>query len=88
MSENLSMTDRIYDAISKDLADFEVAGIPTSFLLVGTFVAEDGVSRTFVVTAEGQDSSRSLGLVGYAEEWIRDDIRAAMAADFCCDEDE
>lgn len=88
MSENLSMTERIYDAIKADLSQYEVAGIPTSFILSGTFVGTDGQTRTFVVTAEGQDSARSLGLAVYAEEWFREDIRAAMAHEFCCDEDE
>lgn len=79
MDENPTLSEAVFAAISDWLGD---AGLATGFLLAVPTIDADGSSSLRVVTPEQQPYHVSLGLTGFAEEFIRDDIRTAFLADF------
>lgn len=70
-----SLSDMVIEAISAYYANTGRPGIVTSFVLVAEAVREDGSVSAAVAYPDDQALSRSLGLIGYGEEWIRDDVR-------------
>lgn len=83
MDENPTLSEAVFNAISDWLGDSAMA---TGFLLVVPTVDADGGNSLRTVTPDTQPYHVSLGLVGFAEEYIRDDIRTAFMAGFEGDE--
>lgn len=79
MEENPTLSEAVFNAISDWLGADALA---TGFLLVVPTVDADGGNSLRVVTPDTQPFHISLGLVAFAEEFIRDDVRTAFMADF------
>lgn len=76
MDENPTLSEAVISAISNWLGN---ASLATGFLLVIPTVDADGTFSTFVVKPDDQPPPTSLGLIGFADEFIRDDIRRVWA---------
>lgn len=83
MDENPTLSEAVFSSISDWLGD---SGLATGFLLVVPTVDADGGNSLRVCTPDTQPFHTSLGLVAFAEEYIRDDIRTAFMAGFEGDE--
>lgn len=79
MEENPTLSEAVFNAISNWLGNDAML---TGFILITSELGSDGGQQLRCVTPETQPFHNSLGLVGYAEEFIRDDIRTAFLADF------
>lgn len=79
MDENPTLSEAVFSSISDWLGN---DGLATGFLLVVPTMDSDGSSSLRVCVPETQPYHTSLGLCGFAEEYIRDDIRTAFLADF------
>ena len=76
------------EAISEYYANSDSPGIVTSFVVIAEAVRGDGSVSAAVAYPSDQALSRSLGLIGYGEEWIRDDVRNSFLAATFGDESE
>lgn len=83
MDENPTLGEAVFDSISEWLGTDALA---TGFLLVVPTIESDGPVCIRVVTPETQPYHVSLGLVEFAGEYIRDDIRTAFLANFETDD--
>jgi hypothetical protein len=79
VDENPTLSEAVFSAISNWLGD---DGLATGFFLVVPTMDSDGGSSVRVVAPDQQPYHVSLGLLGFAEEYVRDDIRTAFLADF------
>lgn len=78
MEENPTLSEAVFAAISDWLGD---TGLATGFILAVPTMDSDGGSSVRVVMPDQQPYHVSLGLSGFLEEWVRDDIRTAFLAD-------
>jgi hypothetical protein len=78
VDENPTLSEAVFAAVSDWLGN---DGLATGFLLVVPTMDSDGTQSLRVCTPDTQPYHTSLGLVGFAEEFIRDDIRTAFLAD-------
>lgn len=78
MDENPTLSEAVFSAISNWLGE---DGLATGFLLVFPTVDADGSFTTVVCKPDDQPPPTSLGLIGFAEEFIRDDIRRSWYSD-------
>lgn len=51
----------------------------TGFVLAVEGFESDGAQGATVIHPESQPTYRTLGLLGWADEWVRDDVRRAFA---------
>lgn len=79
-------TPTLSDAVFATISDWFTAagrpGIVTSFVLVTERLREDGHAGLTVVTPHDQTPARTLGLVGWADEEVRDEIRYIINTPF------
>lgn len=83
MDENPTLGEAVFNAISDWLGSDAML---TGYILITSELGSDGAQNLRVSFPDTQPFHNSLGLVGYAEEYIRDDIRTAFLADFGGDE--
>lgn len=88
MEDQPSLSDAVLTAISDWFTKAGSPGIVTGFALAMERVREDGNPGITVVTPDDQSPARTLGLVGWAEEHTRDEIRYVLNADLFVGEDE
>lgn len=79
MDENPTLSEAVFNAVSEWLGSDALA---TGFLLVVPTVDADGSNSLRLSAPDTQPFHVSLGLIGYAEEYIRDDIRTAFLSSF------
>jgi hypothetical protein len=75
-----SLSDAILNAISENVGSMEVSGLVGAFVVVSEIMWENGAVTTTTTYPPEQPLSRTLGLIGYGEEWIRDDVRNSFLA--------
>jgi hypothetical protein len=80
LSDEFSFSEQILEAISSVIVDSGASAIVSGFLLVTQIIAEDGDTQVLVTHPDNQGMPASLGLCGFAEEWIRDDMRRTFEA--------
>lgn len=84
----MSFGDRIAEAI---LTHFSAVGEPaslvTSLALCAETAAVDGSTSTVLVTLDGQDWTKTLGLLAYHDEVTRMELRAHAATHIMDDDD-
>lgn len=68
MSEQPSLANVVDSAIVEHFTNSEMPGIVTAFTLVIERVRGDGHTGVTVVTPDDQSPSRTLGLIGWADE--------------------
>ena len=85
MEENPTLSEAVFDSISEWLGTDALA---TGFLLVVPTMDADGGSSIRVCVPDTQPYHSSLGLVGFAEEYIRDDIRTQFMASYVDGDDD
>lgn len=88
MNEQPSLAEVVDRAIADYFANSEMPGIVTAFALVIERVRGDGNPGLTTVTPWDQTPARTLGLLGWAEEETRDEIRYIINAPFMASEDE
>lgn len=89
MSEKKADLSEIATATISDFLSGDNAAILTAFVLVTEAVDADGDTVTRMTYLDGQTPQRSAGLVAWADEWTRDDMRRQFyAACDCPDEDD
>lgn len=76
-----SLAEAIESVVSDFLSDSEVPTILTGFALVLETVqaTEDAMTVLSLCAPDDQPANRTLGLIAYGEEWVRDDIRRSFA---------
>lgn len=79
MDENPTLGETVFNAIADWLGNESML---TGFLLVTSELGSDGGQNIRVIQPDTQPYHTSLGMVGFAEEYVRDDIRTAFLADF------
>lgn len=79
MDENPTLSEAVFSAISNWLGDDALA---TGFFLMVPTMDADGGQSVRVCAPDTQPFHISLGLIAFAEEYVRDDIRTAFLADF------
>lgn len=82
MSEQPSLADVVDAALGEYFAKSDMPGIVTAFTLVIERVRADGNTGITVVSPDQQSPSRTLGLVGWADEHTRDEIRYTLNAPY------
>jgi hypothetical protein len=73
---------RFLDAITEDLRDEDdPAPIVTAYVVLATWIDNDGDQRFYGIAMHGQTASTSLGLIGYGEEHERELMRRSIRDD-------
>lgn len=75
MSEEISLASAISSAVSEYFGSAEDSSMVTGFIIAVSTIDTDGQQGIGVAYPETQGFHQSLGLLGFAEEYIRDDIR-------------
>lgn len=78
MDENPTLSEAVFSAIAEWLGD---SGMPTGFIAVVPTMDSDGSSSLRVLQPDNQPYHTSLGLIEFAGEYVRDDIRTAFLAE-------
>lgn len=79
MDDGTSFSDQILEAVSAALsAVMDGSVIVTGFVLAAEFISGEGDVELTVTHPSEQSTARTLGLVGFADEWIRDDMRVSF----------
>lgn len=77
------ISDSVLSALSDSISAEDNPGMVNAFVLVYETLREDGSVTMGVAYPDEQTLARSLGLIGYGEEWVRDDLqRSFIAMDF------
>lgn len=85
----MSFGDRIAEAILAHFAAVnEPASMVTSLALCAETASVDGSTATVLVTLDGQDWTKTLGLLAYQDEVTRMELRAHAAVHIIGDDDE
>lgn len=77
--DEISLADVIADAVSDYLAGRDRPAMLNGFVFACSTVDTDGGANLQFSYPETQPYHQSLGLVGFAEEYVRDDIREVFA---------
>ena len=73
------LADSVMGALADALQEQDNKPVPTAFIMVASILLDDGSQSLCVLAPEGQGTHASLGLVTYADEWFRDDVRYQIA---------
>lgn len=86
MDESPTLSDVVESAVRAFLSTESVPAVLTGFVLVAEVAWADaeGTVSLSVTGSDDQALNRTLGLLSYGEEWVRDDIRRS----FMCEHDE
>lgn len=87
MDENTSLSQVVMDSVS-DFLTGDNAAMVTGFVIVTEALNADGDTSLRVVVAPGQPIQRSMGLLSYGTEWVKDDLRRIMEAFVLEDEED
>lgn len=79
MADELSFPDVVDNAISSYLSSQGTPGMASSFILAVAIMNVDGTQSLRLVTPTDQGPHVSAGLASFADEYVRDDIRAMFA---------
>ena len=79
MDENPTLSAAVFNAISEWLGNDSLL---TGFMLVTSELGSEGVQNIRVCSPDTQPYHTSLGLIGFAEEYVRDDIRTAFVGEW------
>lgn len=88
MDENPTLSEAVFDAISDHFAREGNGDMVTGFLVVATGLHESGTGFTRIVMPAGQTTPLALGLVAFADESIRDDLRSEFLAQWTPEDDD
>lgn len=79
MSET-PIADSVLGAITEVFQAREEKGLPTAFVSVIALLQEDGTHALSILSPTSQPTHVSMGMIAYAEEWFRDDVRFQINA--------
>lgn len=88
MDENPTLSEAVFDSISAHLALEGNGDLVTGYVVVLTGLTQSGNGFTRITMPAGQSTPTSLGLVAFADESIRDDLRQEFLAPYLSDEDD
>ena len=78
MDENLTPADVVLRALSDFYATAENPGMVTSFVVIAETARANGDVSVIVAAPDTQPYTQTLGLIGFGEEWVRDDMRTSF----------
>ena len=88
MDENPTLSEAVFNAISSHLALEGNGDLVTGYVVVVNGLTQNGGGFTRITMPAGQSTPTSLGLVAFADESIRDDLRQEFLAPYLSDEDD
>jgi hypothetical protein len=84
MYDGIPLNDAIHETLSNHLAA-DGGGMVTDFVLVARAFDQNAENGMYVVCPDTTPASTGLGLLAYAEEWFRWDVRTQIANHLSCD---
>lgn len=81
MSEEISLADVITEAVSAYLAEADEPAMLNGFVFACSALDAEGGTNLRIANPLSQGYHETLGMIGFAEECVRYDIRDALAED-------